>query len=414
VGEPGRIQALRAAFGADARFRLVATATSPDDARAKLALEPEAALLEGTVFPHPEALVQTFSSYRGVCFVLLPLGVAHSLVEVVRALPCVQAVEVGEADFGALAGRFYEAVTLNRQARRTQSGGQLLFGGHSPLPSAAGWRAVAVWSPQGGAGKSTLATALACEAAARRLPTLLVGLGAPDPVPLVLNLKAEPNLLSWRSNPTADGLRAAVQRLEMLDVLAGFRDPLALAAYKDDALDGPGSLPQLTTCAAYAGYAVVVLDVSAQELAAAALSAANAAVLVTLATLPGVLHVAEAAHLLHDQMAGRHRIPKEAIHLVVNKVRDSTLTPQEVVKLGGGVRRDFPALAAYVPDDPQIEEALKLRRPAWHTSEPLRRAVRTLGDLLFALPAASSAVQEASVGKPARVWTLGPIRIKAS
>ncbi len=47
-------------------------------------------------------------------------------------------------------------------------------------------------------------------------------------------------------------------------------------------------------------------------------------------------------------------------------------------------------------------------------AKALRRAVRTLGDLLFALPAGSAAMQEAAVGKPARIWTLGPIRIKAS
>jgi len=127
-----------------------------------------------------------------------------------------------------------------------------------------------------------------------------------------------------------------------------------------------------------------------------------------------VLNVAEAVHLLNDQMAGRHRIPKEAIYLVVNKVRDSTLTPQEVVKLGASVRNDFPALAAYVPDDPQVEEALKLRRPAWHLSEPLRRISRSLGDLLFAAPAALAAQQDASVGRAAKVWQVGPIRIKAN
>ena len=378
-------------------------------------MEPEAALVEGTVFPNPEALVQAFSAYRGICFVLLPNGVANSLVEVVRTLPCVQHVEVGEANFSELAGRLYETTTINRQAKQAGSGSQGLYGGYqSAPPTSTGWRAIAVWSPQGGAGKSTLSVALACEAASRRLPTLLVGLGAPDPVPLVLNLKAEPNLLTWRANPTAEGLRASVQRLEMLDVLAGFRDPLALAGYKADALDGTGSLPQLTSSAAYAGYAVIVIDVSSQELAAAALSAANTSVIVSLPTLPGVLNIAEAVHLLNDQMAGRHRIPKEAIHLVVNKVRDSTLTPQEVVKLGASVRSDFPALAAYVPDDPQVEEALKLRRPAWQTSEPLRRVSRTLGDLLFAAPAMLAAQHDSSVGKPAKVFSLGPIRIKSN
>ena len=45
VGEPGRINALRAAVLADARFQLLASATSVDDVRSKLALEPEAVLV---------------------------------------------------------------------------------------------------------------------------------------------------------------------------------------------------------------------------------------------------------------------------------------------------------------------------------------------------------------------------------
>lgn len=416
VGEPGRINALRAAVLADARFHLLASATSVEDARAKLALEPEALLVEGTVFPGPESFVQTFATINAGLIVLLPQNVASAVIDSVRSVHCVVEVCQGEVNLAELCGRLYETVLLRRQARQSESGTQSLYSGYSSLPpaSSTGWRSVAVWSPQGGVGKSTLSVALACEAASRRLPTLLVGLGAPDPVPLTLSIKPEPNVASWRLTPTADNLRKSVQRLDALDVLAGFRDPLQLASYKNEALEGVGSLPALAGAAAYAGYAVVIFDVSSQELAAAALSAANTAVLVTQATLPGVLNIAEAVHLLNDQMAGRHRIPKEAVHLVVNKVRNSTLTPQEVVKLGGTVRSDFPALTAYLPDDPQIEEALKLRRPAWNSSDPLRRVSRSLGDLLFAAPATLARQQDAQTGKPARVWTLGPLRIKAS
>ena len=236
-------------------------------------------------------------------------------------------------------------------------------------------------------GKSTIATALAFEAASRRLPTLLIGLGAPDPIPLANGLRPDPNIMTWQATPTAENLRSHVQTVDLLDILVGFPDPLALNAYLPEALDGAGSLPNLINAAAYAGYAVVIIDVSAQELAAAALSAANTLIMVGLPTLPGVLNTTEAVHLVNDVMAGQHRIAKEAIHLVVNKVRDSTLRPEEVVKTGAEVRTDFPSLAGYVPDDPQIELALNGRRPAYHQSEPLRRMTRTLGDLLFATPA---------------------------
>jgi hypothetical protein len=98
-----------------------------------------------------------------------------------------------------------------------------------------GWRAIAVWSPQGGVGKSTLALALALEATARRLPTLLVALAAPDMTPLILEgILPEPNILTWRAAPTVDGLRGTVQvhRKTGLHILVGFRDPVALGTFE--------------------------------------------------------------------------------------------------------------------------------------------------------------------------------------
>ena len=233
-------------------------------------------------------------------------------------------------------------------------------------------------------------------------------------IALAIGLKPEPNIVSWSAAPTAQTLRECVQPLDTLDVLCGFPEPPALSSYLPDALEGNNSLPSLSNCVAHAGYAVVIVDVSAQELAPAALAAANTLVLVGAPTLPGVLHLAEATRLVNDVIAGQHRIGRQAIHLVVNRVRDSTLRPEEVVKTGLEVRKDFPALAAHAPDDPQVESALNQRRAAYFHSEPLRRNARTLGDLLFAAPALAAARVDELTGKPARVFNLGPIRIKAS
>lgn len=415
VGEQQRVQALYATFLGDERFRVLAMATAPDDARAKLAMEPEAVIAEGTVFPGPEGLTATFATSQSIVFILLPQGIQPSHVTVIRELACVQEVVIGEANFTQLAGQLYAAVQVRRRSRQVASGGHSLFQGHhAAAATTTGWRAIAVWSPQGGVGKSTIATALAFEAASRRLPALLIGLGAPDPIPLAIGLRPEPNLLTWQSTPTVAMLRDCVQSVDLLDILTGFPDPLALTGYLPEALDGSSSLHALTSCAAHAGYAVIVLDVSAQELAAAAISAANTLVLIGLPTLPGVLAATEAVHLVNDVMAGQHRIARQAIHLVVNKVRDSTLRPEEVIRAGADLRKDFPSLAATLPDDPQIEIALNQRRPAYYHSEPLRRLTRTLGDLLFASPALAAASVDEQIGKPARVFTLGPIRIKTS
>ena len=208
-----------------------------------------------------------------------------------------------------------------------------------------GWRAIAVWSPQGGVGKSTVALALALEALSRRLPTLLVGLAAPDMTPLILDgILPEPNLLTWRAD--AHGGRPALGRAGASQDRAArpgrLPRPVALGSY--EAQSGPAGLSTLAYTAAQAGYGILILDVSAPEIAPAALSAANTLVLVARPDTPGVYAALQAVHLVKDVMAGQHAIPPEAIYLVVNRARDTTLLPDEMVKYGKDERRDFPPL----------------------------------------------------------------------
>lgn len=415
AGQPGRAQALYAAFAGDARFQVLAMATSPEDLSAKLALEPEALVVDLLLFSGPEEAVRVLSLCTGATLLLAPAGADAAALDALRRLTCLPKVVQGDPNLAALTGQVYEAASARRQ--RSISSGRPRGGLPPDTLSRAGgatsgWRSIAVWGLQGGAGRTTLATALALEAANRGLPALLVGLGAPDPASLCLGLQPEPNLPAWRTNPTPEGLRACVQHYDRLDVLAGFPGPLDLRGYEPDSLDGGGSLPDLASAAAYAGYAVVVLDVSASELAPAALAAANSLVLVALPTLPGLLAAVEAARLLHETMAGRHRIAARAVHLVLNRARRASLAPDEFVKSGGRLCAHFPALAAVVPDDPQVEEALNGRRPAYAASESLRLAARTLGDLLYAAPAVSAAQRSADLGRPGRVYTLGPVRIR--
>ena len=67
---------------------------------------------------------------------------------------------------------------------------------------------------------------------------------------------------------------------------------------------------------------------------------------------------------------------------------------------GKGERRDFPALAAYVADDAGIELAVNRREPAYYSSDTLRAAARTLGNLLF--PAAMAAAGRRGAAGPGR------------
>jgi Mrp family chromosome partitioning ATPase len=83
-----------------------------------------------------------------------------------------------------------------------------------------------------------------------------------------------------------------------------------------------------------------------------------------------------------------------------------------VWNLQGGVGRSTVAAAlaleAAIRDDPAIEEALNLRRPAYYHSDTLRQAARTVGDLLFA----PGATRKEAPRDPGKVYTLGPLRVR--
>ena len=274
AGQPGRAQSLYNAFLADARFNVLAMATSPEDVRAKVGgHNPEALAVDGTVFKDVGAFSASLAAYQGACYLLLPPGAPADQVEAARRIPCVQEVLVLDTNLPELAGKIYATVTARRSTTFVPGGGFTPAGLLASTASAmAGWRSIAVWSVQGGVGKSTVAQALALDAANRRLPVLLVVLAAPDMTPLILgpkNVRPEPNIMSWRANPTMEGLRSAVQHFDVLDILVGFRDPLALGAYTNEAMEGNASLHGLANTAAFMGKAVVIFDVSAAELAAA-------------------------------------------------------------------------------------------------------------------------------------------------
>ena len=407
IAQPARAQAIYTALAADARFAVQAVATGAGDARAKLALEPEAVIVEVVTFAGPSEFGEVFAAYRGAAWALIPPGLSPQLVDTVRRVSCVAQVVEGDPNLPALAGEIYAAALTRRSSREQAAGAD--FAAMRSGPAMIGWRAIAVWSPQGGVGKSTVALALALEATARRLPTLLVGLGAPDGTPLILDgILPEPNILTWRATPTVDGLCAArqVHRRSGQHILVGFRDPVSVGTF--DGQSGPASLTNLAYTAAQTGYGIVVFDVSTQELAPAALSAANTLVLVGRADLPGIRAILEGVRLVKDVMAGQHAIPDGAIHLVLNRVRDTTLRPDEVVNFGKRERRDFPPLAAYIADDPNVEIAVNQMQAAYYVSDSLRRAARTLGDLLF--PAALAG--QVAAAAPAKVTRIGPLRFR--
>ncbi|HIQ22912.1 MAG TPA: ParA family protein, partial [Planctomycetes bacterium] len=245
----------------------------------------------------------------------------------------------------------------------------------------AGLRVISVWNTAGGVGKTTIASNLAYALARRGLPTLLIGLSAPDDLPLILGLTVEPNIVNWMVAPSQESLRDAVQKVEKLNVLAGWPDMLSRAA----TAGGEGAtIANLVVAAAYASYAAIVLDVPPTEWAAEAISASNTLLLVARPELADIWRTVDAYRTVAERMAGQHRIPPEGIYLVLNRSRDGSIRPDDFHRAcSDALGRTFPPVVVTVREDPRIMDTQNARRIPFLEVEPLARAMNTLVESLF-------------------------------
>jgi arsenite-transporting ATPase len=233
-------------------------------------------------------------------------------------------------------------------------------------------------------GKTTIATNLAYQAARRGLPTLLIGLGAPDDLPLILGLKPEPNLVSWHANPTQEGLKQAIQKLESLDVLAGFPDVLSEAQAINTPSDASHSVHKLVLTAAYAGYAVIVLDAPPTVLAAEAISAANSLVLVARPSLEGVMRTVHAYRIVVERLAGEYCIPRNGVFVVLNRTSPSRIASEEWHRAASSLLgQTFPPIVAHIADEPLLGELQDRKRLPLLESVSFARSLQPLANVLF-------------------------------
>lgn len=406
-------QELYASLAGDSRFQIAgATGQGEEVAQLLQRHSPQAALVDARLFARPSLLIDALQTYRGVAVLVIPPTLDPEQEERLRTIPCVAELVSQQSEARTVFDRLQH---LSRQPRPARSGpNPAPASPFPPIPgpgATTGWRCIAVWGLEGGVGKTTIARALALDAASRRLRTLLVGLGAPDMLPLQAGLAPEPSLLSWRAGPTVEGLQASLQKDGEVDLLAGFPSPPALGDYAPESMDGPSSLAALTGQAARLGYPVVILDVSSQELAAPALAAANTLLLVASPTIQGALAAVEAARLAHQECG----LSPEQCHLLVNRYRGSTLSAELFLKSTRPSYPALPVLAGAIPDDPAIEEALNSRRPPYYHSDPLRSVIRSLGDRLFAAPAPGQNALAARVGRESQeLLRVGPVVFKRS
>ena len=405
AGPLPRTTAWYAALQADARFRVTTWANDPQDLSLKIASNPEVLLLDAAIFPGPQELVAFLTRLQGAAYVLLPVQATQEELETVSKTPCVKGVYRGDTPLAELNGRMYgDAAALRSVVRpgATNVWEAPVRSGIQPVQM----RIIAVWNQTGGVGKTTVSTNLAYESARRGLPTLLIGLGAPDDLPLILSLKKEPNLSHWRANPSPEGLKAAIQKKDALDVLAGFPDVLSEAQAISTPVDAPNSLERLVNQAIRSEYAVIVLDAPPTALAANAIAAANTLVLVARPSLEGVMRTVEAYRTVVERLAGQHTIPHNGVYVVLNRVGS---------RLDGGewhrsasqlLGRSFPPIVAQIPDDPRVGAAQDNRALPLVASDEFARALKPLADTLLSVRDSGYSVQQK------KVFHIGPLKIK--
>ncbi|MEP0805821.1 MAG: ParA family protein [Chloroflexota bacterium] len=394
----------------DARFRVTSMANDAQDFRSKLASSPEVILLDATVFDGPKTLIDALTSITGAVYLIVPPNVSEELIAQFKQAPAVKLVYPGDVNLAEFMTRAYsDALSLRRTVPAVN---QQAWAGGRTGGVIGGLRIITVWSRAGGTGKTTIAAALSQAVARRSLKTLLIGLGSPDVMPLQIGLQPEPNILSWFSNPTDDGLRASIQTAGDLHVLAGFPDILS-EAQGDKPAEAKGSITELVTSSAYSGYAAIVLDTPAGGIAPRAVSAANTWLMVARPTVADVWASVEAFRTVTQKSAGQHRITPGNIFVILNQRTNGMLTPDEwhraadaaCRKMGLGV--GFPPVVSVIPYVPEVPIAQDNGRSALDASDEFARPILKLADMLF-----GNVVGAPAQPDTAKTVRFGPIKIR--
>jgi arsenite/tail-anchored protein-transporting ATPase len=332
-----------------------------------------------------------------------------NLPENLKTLSSVKQIYIGDAPIPDLLQRAYgDALALRKTiaapmswATRSQS-----------AASVSGLRVIAVWNRAGGVGKTTLAANLAKAVAQRGLHTLLVGLDAPDVMPLHMGLKSEPNILGWFTNPTDAGLKGALQHIGELDVLAGFPD--MLSEDTGQKAEERNSISSLVTTAAYGGYAAIFLDTpAASSLASLAIMAANTWVLVARPTLADAWASVDALRTVTQRAAGQHRIVPGNIFVVLNMRGGGILSPNDWHSAADtacrqlGLQIGFPPVASVIPFVPGVPLSQDSGRAVLDSDDEFARPVHGLADMLF-----GGAVPQPAKSKSARKFSLGGFSVR--
>lgn len=409
AGPPARVNAWFTALQMDSRFRVNTFSTDPKDLETKLGYLPEGILLDSTIFSGPEHLIEFLTKAQCAVYVILPRELDEEVTARIRSLPSVKGIYLDDINLTQVSGRIYaEVMALRNQAP------VLNKTAHSTLTTqmAGGLRVITVWSRSGGSGKSTVACALALEAAQRGIKTLLVGLSVPDiSLPTFLNLKTTPNLFSWMASPTyEEGIQHAIQKVGGLDVLVGLQDGVREGELLKP-MEDPASINQLVITATYGGYSVVILDAPVSGAYVNAISASNTMVLVSLPMLDQAVISAEAYRMAFKRLRDLHRIGVGNAYVVLNRARHGLLSSDEWHEAADAYTRamgvgHFPPVADIIPETPEVALAANAGRSVLTASESFSAPIHRLGDMLYGKAGGGAGRREET-----RALKFGPIRI---
>ncbi len=407
AGPPERINAWFNKFQMDGRFRVNTFSTDPQDLDSKLGYNPEAILLDTTIFSGPEQIINFLTKAQCAVYLVLPRDTNEDYVRKIRELPSAKGVFFGDINLTEIAGRvFAEVKALRNQAPAIDSPHSVLHRGQAM----GGLRVITVWNRAGGVGKSTISASLALESARRGFKTLLVGLSAPDiSIPTILNLKTTPNMFGWLASPTyEEGLKPNIQSIDNLDVMVGLQDPARENELVCDTND-PKSINQLVINATFAGYSVVVLDTPESGPYLNAISASNTMIMVAAPMVDHAVISAEAYRMAFKRLRDQHRIGIGNIFVVLNRHRSGLLSSNEWHEAADSYTRSmgaghFPPVAIVIPDVLEVQLAANAGRSPLSAGDDFATPIKRLGDMLYGS-------QEVSGRDTKDVIKVGPFQI---
>ncbi len=382
---------MQAPFLADPRFLISSIATQWAIFEQNLAqMRPALVVLHVDIAPGPDALIQKLAEmqvWQGVAILVLPQAL-RDLRATYEKSSVVRGVYVAPVNWGEIAQAGF-AAAMNERARLAAA---------APLQQAylsraataiLGTRVIAFLSATGGTGRSTIAESLAYELKLRRsVNTLLMSFDLPPTVVSHFRLRYVPNAMEFFARP-GDGFAASIQSREGLDVIVAPENSVdyqKAAVFSTSDRSDPASIYSLVMTSWMRNYAAVLLDLPAgeQPWSLQGISAANTAIIVSRCTLADMTAARHTMVLLLERLIGEHRIPREAIYLVLNQVNErSPITPREFHDELGNAYGWAPPVAVVIPYLPAIGQAQDNQVPPVTRVDALAKAMHNLAEALY-------------------------------